>query len=309
MAKEQAQRRLDVLAILGGTAPAQGPGIRIVIYDPNRKVTPELLLNTMEEMRDAGAEVIAINNTVRVVASTWFSAGPSGLLVDGHLVTVPISIDVIGDPHALTEATRFSGGLISEMQSPRIAGTVTVTTDDKVTITAVITPAVTVRQVRPEWESACGHSIWVVFEQGAVASVPVRPRPRSSPVFPDDLQYTDKHEWVRSGNGSTVRVGITSYAADALGDVVYVSLPQVGEEVAQEDACVEVESTKSVSDVFSPASGVITSVNEMLNTTPEVINTDPYGDGWMFELEISDSSELDETCSTQTSTPSWSRIG
>jgi uncharacterized protein YlxW (UPF0749 family) len=142
VAKEQAQRRLDVLAILGGTAPAQGPGIRIAIYDPNRKVTPELLLNTVEEMRDAGAEVIAINNTVRVVASTWFSAGPSGLLVDGHLVTVPISIDVIGDPHALTEATRFSGGLISEVQSPRIAGTVTVTTDDKVTITAVITPAV-----------------------------------------------------------------------------------------------------------------------------------------------------------------------
>ena len=114
-------------------------------------------------------------------------------------------------------------------------------------------------------------------------------------MYPEDLKYTDKHEWVRSGNGSTVRVGITSYAADALGDVVYVSLPQVGEEVAKDDACVEVESTKSVSDVFSPASGVITSVNEMLNTTPEVINSDPYGDGWMFELEISDPSELDDT--------------
>ena len=111
-------------------------------------------------------------------------------------------------------------------------------------------------------------------------------------MYPEDLKYTDKHEWVRTGNGSTVRVGITSFAADALGDVVYVSLPQVGEEVAKDDACVEVESTKSVSDVFSPASGVITSVNELLNTTPEVINSDPYGDGWMFEIEVSDPSTV-----------------
>lgn len=140
VAREEAQRRLDVLAILGGTAPAQGPGIRITIDDPNRKVTPELMLNTVEEMRDAGAEVIAINNTVRVVASTWFGSGPNGLLVDGQLVTVPITIDVIGDPHALTEATRFSGGLVSEVQGSRIGGTVSVVTDDKVTITAVITP-------------------------------------------------------------------------------------------------------------------------------------------------------------------------
>ncbi len=141
VAREEAQRRLDVLAILGGTAPAQGPGIRITIYDPNGKVTPELLLNTVEEMRDAGAEVIAINTTVRVVASTWFGAGPNGLLVDGQLVTVPINIDVIGDPHALSEATRFSGGVVSEVQGSRIGGTVNVSTDDKLTITAVIIPA------------------------------------------------------------------------------------------------------------------------------------------------------------------------
>jgi glycine cleavage system H protein len=113
-------------------------------------------------------------------------------------------------------------------------------------------------------------------------------------VFPEDLKYTDKHEWVRIGNGDTVRVGITSYAAEALGDVVYVSLPQVGEEVAKDDACAEVESTKSVSDVYTPASGVITSVNELLNSTPETINNDPYGDGWLFELELSDPTELDD---------------
>ena len=106
-------------------------------------------------------------------------------------------------------------------------------------------------------------------------------------MIPEDLKYTDKHEWVRSGNGSTVRVGITQYAADALGDVVYISL-------AKDDACVEVESTKSVSDVFSPASGVISSVNELLNTSPETVNSDPYGEGWMFEIELSDPSELDD---------------
>jgi glycine cleavage system H protein len=99
---------------------------------------------------------------------------------------------------------------------------------------------------------------------------------------------------VRVGSGATVRIGITSFAADALGDIVFVSLPQVGEEVARGDACAEVESTKSVSDVYSPASGVVTSVNELLATNPESVNTDPYGDGWLFELELSDSTELDD---------------
>ncbi len=113
-------------------------------------------------------------------------------------------------------------------------------------------------------------------------------------VFPDDLRYTAKHEWVRLGSGPTARVGITDYAAEQLGDVVYVSLPQVGEEVAVDDACAEVESTKSVSDVFSPASGVVTAVNELLNGAPETINADPYGDGWLFELELTDPEELDD---------------
>lgn len=140
VAREEAQRRLDVLSILGGTAPAQGPGIRITIFDPNQKVTPELLLNTVEEMRDAGAEVIAINSSIRVVASTWFASGPNGLLVDGRLVSAPITIDVIGEPQTLTEATRFSGGLVSEVQDPKVGGTVTVVTDQKLTINAVAVP-------------------------------------------------------------------------------------------------------------------------------------------------------------------------
>ncbi len=113
-------------------------------------------------------------------------------------------------------------------------------------------------------------------------------------MFPDDLHYTPKHEWLRLGSGSTARVGITDYAAEALGDVVYVSLPQVGEEVAFDDACAEVESTKSVSDVYSPASGIVTSINEQLTTNPEIVNSDPYGDGWLFELELTNPSEIDD---------------
>ncbi len=112
-------------------------------------------------------------------------------------------------------------------------------------------------------------------------------------MFPDDLRYTAKHEWVRPGPGTSVRVGITDFAAEALGDVVYVSLPQVGEEVALDDACAEVESTKSVSDVYSPASGVITSVNDLLNAAPETINKDPYGEGWLFELELADPGQVE----------------
>ncbi|HOA87896.1 glycine cleavage system protein GcvH [Propioniciclava tarda] len=113
-------------------------------------------------------------------------------------------------------------------------------------------------------------------------------------MFPEDLRYTDKHEWLRAGNGGTVRVGITAFAAEALGDVVYVSLPQVGEEVALDDSCAEIESTKSVSDVFAPVSGVVTAVNPLLDGAPETINADPYGDGWMFEVEMSDTAELDD---------------
>ena len=113
-------------------------------------------------------------------------------------------------------------------------------------------------------------------------------------MFPDDLRYTSKHEWVRQGADTTVRVGITSYAAEALGDVVYVALPQIGEEVAVDDACAEVESTKSVSDIYSPATGVVTAVNELLNSSPETINSDPYGDGWIFELELTEAGEVED---------------
>jgi glycine cleavage system H protein len=110
--------------------------------------------------------------------------------------------------------------------------------------------------------------------------------------FPDDLRYSKQHEWVRVDGGDAV-VGITSFAQDSLGDIVYVQLPDVGAVLAREATCAEVESTKSVSDIYAPVGGTVTAVNEALATTPELVNADPYGDGWIFRLELSDPSELD----------------
>lgn len=111
--------------------------------------------------------------------------------------------------------------------------------------------------------------------------------------YPQDLRYTAEHEWVRSGDDGTVRIGITSFAQDSLGDVVYVSLPAVGDTVAAGDACGEVESTKSVSDLYAPLAGEVTAVNASLDATPELVNTDPYGEGWMYELRPSDAAAVD----------------
>ena len=112
--------------------------------------------------------------------------------------------------------------------------------------------------------------------------------------YPEDLKYSADHEWVRSGNGSTVRVGVTEYAADQLGDIVFVSLPTVGDPVAAGDSCGELESTKSVSDVFSPVSGTVTAVNEVLEGSPETVNGDPYGDGWLFEVDLDADTDLED---------------
>jgi glycine cleavage system H protein len=98
---------------------------------------------------------------------------------------------------------------------------------------------------------------------------------------------------VRVNDDGVVRIGITAFAQDALGDVVYVSLPAVGDTVSAGDACGEVESTKSVSDLYAPLAGEVTGVNDALDTTPELVNTDPYGAGWMYELRPADASALD----------------
>ena len=110
--------------------------------------------------------------------------------------------------------------------------------------------------------------------------------------FPEDLRYTQEHEWVRV-DGTTARVGITDYAQDALGDVVYVDLPEVGAAVAAMASCCEVESTKSVSEIFSPVSGSVAEVNADLTDAPQMINEDPYGKGWIFAVEMTDAGELD----------------
>ncbi|MBC7308876.1 MAG: glycine cleavage system protein GcvH [Actinomycetales bacterium] len=111
--------------------------------------------------------------------------------------------------------------------------------------------------------------------------------------IPGDLRYTAEHEWIRDVGDGVVRVGITAYAAEALGDVVYVSLPAVGDSVTGGQSCGEVESTKSVSDLYAPADGEVVAVNEALDASPEVVNTDPYGEGWMYELRLTDASALE----------------
>jgi len=110
-------------------------------------------------------------------------------------------------------------------------------------------------------------------------------------VIPENLRYTAEHEWVAAGDGP-VRVGITDFAQDALGDIVYVQLPEPGTEVAAGDAFGEVESTKSVSEIYAPVSGRVTARNEALGDSPDLINTDPYGEGWLVELEPSDPASL-----------------
>lgn len=115
--------------------------------------------------------------------------------------------------------------------------------------------------------------------------------------FPADLRYTAEHEWVKP-SGPTARVGITAYAQDALGDIVYVSVPDPGATVTAGQSCGEVESTKSVSDIFAPVTGTVTAVNEALEDTPELLNSDPYGDGWIFEVELADPAQVDVLLTT-----------
>ena len=105
--------------------------------------------------------------------------------------------------------------------------------------------------------------------------------------IPADLQYTKEHEWVAStGTALRIRMGITDYAQGALGDIVYVQMPKVGESVTADKVCGEVESTKSVSEIFAPVTGTVVAINEELANAPELINSDPYGAGWLVEIEV-----------------------
>ncbi len=115
---------------------------------------------------------------------------------------------------------------------------------------------------------------------------------------PDDRRYTDQHEWVlvqgSDGGSTVVRVGITDHAQDALGDIVFVQLPAVGDEVSPGNPMGEVESTKSVSDFYAPVAGTVSAVNDALTDAPETINSDPYGEGWLVEITV-DGGEQDPT--------------
>ena len=147
-AREQALRRLDALELLGGTAPAQGPGIRVTITDRAGKVTPEILLNTVEELRDAGAEVMEVNDAVRLVTNSWFATVDGQLQADGVRLGSTIVIEAIGDPETLSEATRFRGGLVSTIEGERVGGTARVVEVEDLVIDSVVDPE-TPRFARP----------------------------------------------------------------------------------------------------------------------------------------------------------------
>jgi glycine cleavage system H protein len=106
-------------------------------------------------------------------------------------------------------------------------------------------------------------------------------------LIPDSLKYTKEHEWVSETSATIVRMGITDFAQGALGDIVYVQLPKVGEAVVADKVCGEVESTKSVSEIFSPVTGTVVAINDGLAQSPELLNSDPYGAGWLADIEVS----------------------
>ena len=111
--------------------------------------------------------------------------------------------------------------------------------------------------------------------------------------IPENVKYTKEHEWVSGSGSNRFKVGITDYAQSALGDIVYIQLTKMGETLQQGRVCGEVESTKSVSEIYAPLSGTVVAVNSALDGAPETMNRDPYGEGWIFEIEISNQAELD----------------
>ena len=110
---------------------------------------------------------------------------------------------------------------------------------------------------------------------------------------PGDLRYTESHEWVRREGDGTFTIGITAHAQDALGELVYVELPDVGRQVGKGEACIVVESTKAASDVYAPVAGEVLAVNEALGSDPQIVNSDPFGQGWLIRLRPTDAGEFD----------------
>jgi uncharacterized protein YlxW (UPF0749 family) len=136
-ALERARQQANTLGILAGTLPAAGPGIRMSIRDPRGKVGTDVMLNGIEELRDSGAEAIEINDSVRVIAQSYIKDGPRGIIVDGHQLSPPYTVDAIGDPHTLAQAMAFSGGFIADVEAPGTGGTVLVAQSQNIEIASV----------------------------------------------------------------------------------------------------------------------------------------------------------------------------
>lgn len=141
-ARQEAERRLAQFQILAGTVPAVGPGVLLTIHDPRGTVGSELLLNAVEELRDAGAEVIEINDQVRLVVTSWFADAPDGtIVVDDTELHAPYTLKALGEPGTLEAGARFRGGLVSQVESERIGGAVTITQSDRLEIRRIVEPA------------------------------------------------------------------------------------------------------------------------------------------------------------------------
>lgn len=139
VAQQDAAEQLTALQILAGSLPAHGPGVRIVIADPNQQLSPAILIDALQEMRDAGGEAMEFNDEVRVVAQTWVSQTSGSLIVDGRPISRPVTLEVVGDPATLEQAARFRGGLVSQVESERVGGRVSIERLDDVTISSVRT--------------------------------------------------------------------------------------------------------------------------------------------------------------------------
>ncbi len=278
-AEEQARKRSEQLAILAGSAGATGPGVAVTIDDPDEAVSANQLLDAVQELRDAGAEAIAINGTARVVAQTYFLDDERAVVVGGR--EVQAALRHRGD--------RRSGHHVGGGALPRRA--------DR--------PCLERGRKGHRGRARQGHHHGAGRRQGprvrsshiltGIRSVLTR---KEHVVIPEDLYYSEEHEWVRLDDDVAI-IGITDYAQEQLGDIVYVDLPQVGEKVESGTVIGELESTKSVSDVFSPLSGEVMARNETLDGGAEVINSDPYGEGWLIKVRTPDADEVESLLSPE----------
>ncbi len=284
--------------MLAGTVPARGPGLLLTITDPDGRITADVLLDALEELRAAGAEAVqlegpvdlsvdgaeaSVGDSVRVVASTALvDGGDGGVVVDGRALCPPYRFVVVGDPATLASALAHPRRGRRQRRAARWARARRAARRGRGGRLADAGGA-SLRSPGPAGRGLTGRTA----RSAAVC------REKAGPVA-EDLKYTAEHEWITvvgSGEDAVLRIGITAYAQEALGDIVFVTLPAVGTEVTAGQALGEVETTKSVSDVYAPVAGTVTARNEQLDGAPELVNSDPYGEGWMFEIRPADGVE------------------